>query len=519
MTTAFISHSSADKDWFRRLAYAFERAGVAVWDYLAEDRTTIGGPLHVEVRQVLACDLFVVIVSSRSLQNCFVAGEVATALARGLPARARLFVVVLPDAPVWSVWPAPFGDLRDIVWHSPPEPQRMEDVAAEILGIVEETYVAAAADPPRLPLSRRTLDELAATEPEVRARVATRPQAQLNLLVRTLEDAASAYARDEVDLAAANLERGRLQLATYAPGFEPYYLVLAHAVCALHLENYPMVTTLLASLAGHASRDESWHGAQGALALAQGRVADARDAYKLAVEVARQRQTGDFEAAMNLHAVEILLGTMISELPVGFVGDDEERITVACIIAAGRLHHGDANGAVAALRDISLADHDERSLSLFASALEATGQVTRARRLIEAYLDEYAPTAPPGAAPSHALLWRCLARGLVTDRRHHEAIAIYRGVLCVLGAALHPDAALHLVEYARLLRVAGLEDEMRAVCARVLTIDPRDGLGYYCFGFAAYLLDQGAVAQAMHSLSKGYGRWYQAVLDADPVAA
>ena len=73
--------------------------------------------------------------------------------------------------------------------------------------------------------------------------------------------------------------------------------------------------------------------------------------------------------------------------------------------------------------------------------------------------------------------------------------------------------------HARLLRLAGLDAEMRAVCTRVLAIAPRDALGYYCFGFAAYLLDQCAIAQTMHALSSGHGRWYQSVLDAEFFAA
>lgn len=514
MSSAFVSHCSADKVWFRRLARAFDRAGVAVWDYLGEERTTIGGPLDIELRQMIASDLVVAIISPASLANEYVAREVATAAASGFAAANRLFTIVLPGTPPRAAWPSPFDQLTQIIaGYEVATPRALDTMAAEILGAVAARYVPAPADPRRLPLLRRTLDELDAAEPTVRAQAARQPQGQFNLLVRTLEDGAAAYAMGDHDATAALLERGRLQLVTFAPGFAPYYIRIAQAVCAMHVGRHDLTSRILEDLGAHRLVDESWHGARGALALAVGRLTDARTAYKQAADVCRARRTGDFEAEVNLAVVDLLLGTMVAALPEGVVDDPEDRLTLACVAAAVRLQHADPGGAIEALRRFPLIAHDDRSLSLLAQALEESDQLVVAGSLLEEFLAAHPLAAAPAPRPPHDLLWRCLARIYTQTGRLLQAVAIYRDTLCGPGVVDDPDLMLPLLEYARLLRLAGRLETMRTACLRLKSIRPRDDAGSYCRGFAAHLLGQHEVAKDLYEQSRGHGRWYQSVLD------
>jgi hypothetical protein len=498
---------------FGGLADGFARSGVEVWDYRGEGRTTAGRSLALEFEQLVTSDLVVVVVSPRSLSNPHVAREVACAAARWPAIQRRLFVVTIPGTPPQAHWPTPFGKVADVIALPATTPARVDDLAAEILGALAVEYVARAHDPARLPVLRRTIEELAAVDDGGRRALATCPQSQFNALIRTIENAGRAYEDADYGGAASSLERARLQLATIAPTSRPYYLAIAIAVCALHRGKVDGAAEALVAIARHPAIDESWHGAQAMVAVARGDWAAARAACVEAVRVCQARRTSAFEAMVNLRAIELKLGIDGDAVPKGDVLDRAEFVTVATVEAATHLRSQRPDLAVRAFAGVEAAEHDDASIGVYAEALEAAGLVPQALAALRAHLDV---SRRPGErlAAQRVVLWRAYATNLVDQGHLCDAIAVYGDVLC---AGVDEGQHTALLEHARLLRLAGRQDEMRQVCERALAAPPRAPApeDHYGLGLAAHLLGQVQVASMMFAWSRDHGPAYEELLAAD----
>ena len=91
-TTAFLSHSSKDKAFVRKLAADLTKNGIVVW--LDEQKVKVGDSIVDSVSQGLAeSDYFVVILSEDSVSSEWVKRELNQALLKEIAARE---VKVLP---------------------------------------------------------------------------------------------------------------------------------------------------------------------------------------------------------------------------------------------------------------------------------------------------------------------------------------------------------------------------------------------------------------------------------------
>ncbi len=508
----FISHSGLDKAWFRCMAVALARAGVTIWDYQADDRTTIAGSLDVELDQVRSSDVFVVLVSNHSLVNPHVTREVVAATAAGFAARRRFFVVTLPATPPRPTWPRPFMAAAAIVANAASSFEGIETITAEVLGTVGCRYVPGTPDPPRLPLLARTLQELGSAAPAIVGDLATRPQSQFNRLVHQLELAASAYAAERDDDAEAALDLARTQLRALASSFRPYYLVIAQVVCALHRDRLDSARVLLESLADHPLRDESWHAACGRLAQRNNDLASALASWRAAVDLCQKGHKSDSEALANLCQLELELGLAVERVPSVGYANARERVWLCTLAALVYLRRDDAVAAVAVLDELSVCELDPPSISVLATALEAAGDVDGAVQRLQHFL-----VVRGDMRGERAALLRQLARLHISRGALCTAASTLRAILDA-PAVLKNEAMMAGTELARLGRAIGDEGLTRWASTFVRRHPPGDPADYYCFGFAAHLLGETQLAAAMFELSAGYGRWYTEVLSLDAAA-
>lgn len=92
MPTIFLSHSSADKPFARRLANRLERAGIAVW--IDEAELNVGDSLLHKIADAIdKADYVAAIISSHSVQSSWVQKELQLAMTKEIHGQE---VVVLP---------------------------------------------------------------------------------------------------------------------------------------------------------------------------------------------------------------------------------------------------------------------------------------------------------------------------------------------------------------------------------------------------------------------------------------
>lgn len=114
MPTVFLSYSSADKLFARRLANRLSAAGVIVW--LDESQMSIGDSLPEEIgRAISSSDYVLAIVSSNSVTSSWVSKELALATVLEVKdQKARVLPVRIDDSPIPDILvDKVYADFRD----------------------------------------------------------------------------------------------------------------------------------------------------------------------------------------------------------------------------------------------------------------------------------------------------------------------------------------------------------------------------------------------------------------------
>ncbi len=94
---AFISHSSKDKKFVRRLAADLVANGVKVW--LDEQRILVGDSIPEKIAQGLAeSDFFLIVVSENSINSAWVKKELSGALVHEIERRKVTVMPIKLDA-------------------------------------------------------------------------------------------------------------------------------------------------------------------------------------------------------------------------------------------------------------------------------------------------------------------------------------------------------------------------------------------------------------------------------------
>ena len=504
----FLSHSSEDKSVARACSAAFTRSGVDVWDYLSPVNQNSGAVLEDDlVRQILACEVFVGLVSAASLANPLCRREVDIASNRGF-ADGRMFGIVARGAPPRAAWGAPFDVLARRVYERVDNDDDVEPAVGRILSALHVTLAPATPSHARLPVRERTLRELETGGARAARAVVNAPQAFYNALLVELDGASKAYVAGQYAAAGIAFDRARIVLSGLSSEFRPYYLGIARAVCELHAGNDDAARRTLDDIQTHPLRDESWLAAYGIIELRRGRRDTARVLFRRCLE--QCRTTGQSELEVLVHLCQLDPDdSYIPVLDAGSTLTPRERLILRCVRARRDLDLGRPRNAVAELRALTPAERDEDVTLLLVEALDGIGDVPAALAELRAFLAAH----PEGGAVRVA---RVFARHLVAVGRPARACEVY--------AALLGDRPLGRegvwTEHARALRLAGSRESMRLVCERIVedsAAGMREPEAIYCVGLAYYLLEQHTVADAMWTLSREYGgrRYVELIADDD----
>lgn len=493
----FISFSSRDREFVRRLFYSLKSQGADVWDYTRRgDEIGPGKSIPaVLCEQVDASDYYLILVSRNSTDPTigrFVQLELEHALSRGMLSQGRIIPVVLLDRPP-RCWGGPFKQLEstmhlDLV---PADERQYDDLIVRICRLVSLPYSPPFLGDLRLPFVQRFRDEM--------RELITTPALYEELAVAVDEFARRFAAREWVE--AEETVGYLLSAARYRlPGTELYFPLIARAVCRLQLGRFGEAEELLTAATRHPRRDENSYGALGQVYFRQRRYEEALRAFETALELCPPDER--LELQFDILGTRIQLGQAPkgAEVLAGFDRaklDPGELAEVEKMEGIVKYKQGKLNEALVVFDRLRASGRDDAAAAVYGFlCLSESGRRAEALERLRADARRLDDTVL-----YHHLAGFCLGIG-----RHEEGLGIYREILCSPARRTRQ----FFVEYARALTTLGHRREAEQACRQVLSSGqfrtPVSAEDFFYDGFANFLLGNRERAQYDYERSGGFCR-------------
>ncbi|MEO0082551.1 MAG: toll/interleukin-1 receptor domain-containing protein [candidate division WOR-3 bacterium] len=495
----FISFSSRDVDFVRRLFNSLKSQGAEVWDYSRREEGITPGHDIPEVlrRQIDGSDYFITVVSRNSMDPAvgrFVRLELEHALSCGMLGQGRIIPVVLLDR-VPESWRGPHKQLETTLHLDlrSDDARQYDDLIVRICRLIAIPYSPPYLGDLRLPFAKRFQDEL--------REVITSPALYDELAVAA-DDFARKFAAhqwQEADEAVGYIfVAARYKL----PETRLYFPLIARAICQLQMGRFGDAEELLMTAIQHPRKDENSYGALGQLYFRSQRYEEALQAFERALELCPPDER--LELQFNILGTRIQLGQIPdgAEVLAGFdraALDPDELAEVEKMEAIVKYKQGRLNQALTILDRLRSSGRDDPAAAVYAFlCLSESGRRQEAldrlradaRRLDDTILHHY-------------LASFCLSIG-----EHEEGLRIFREVLCAPGRRTRQ----FMVEYARALTTLGRSREAGQVCRQVLSREffraPATAEDFFYDGFANYLLGHGERARYDYERSAGFCKVY-----------
>jgi tetratricopeptide (TPR) repeat protein len=502
----FISFSSLDREFVRKLFYSLKSQQLDVWDYSqAGSEITPGARLSEALaQQIDLSDYFIAVLSANSTNEetgRYTRHEVQHAVEAGLLRKGKVLPLVLAGDPP-RTWEGVYQQLRDIMHlRVDPEDRRAyEEMIARLCCRFGWRYVAPFVGDPRLPFARRFEDEV---------RRLPLPIALFNELMVLIKEFGHKFAAGDWLEADALISYFLMVCGYKALEPPPYYPRIIKGVCELQLGRFVEAEASFLEASRHPAADENSYGGLGQVYLRQRRFPQALAAFEKAREICPEGL--DLEARFNILATQIEMGEP--------AGDEQflDRFNMNELLPDDRLRLINLRGVLyfrkgryQAAVDVFQSAYaqklaDATTAAYLAMALRELGCPQEAIRLLRTEAERL----------KDINLYHHLADLCLTCGRIDEALRVYERELCEPPHRTRQ----YMMEYARVLnsldqrRYGALA---RRICGTVLDGDhfdiPKTGEDFYYDGFANYLLGNNERARYDYERSRGFfDKYYDAM--------
>jgi len=477
----FLSFSSGDMGFIRALLDRLSAQPVSVWDY-SDDTQEIPGGRSIPAslgKRVGDATYFIIVVTRNSLRSEWTQMELRCALELGRLRAGRVLPLVCSECLPPDQWPGPFEELAACRYRTvdPASPMSLEEALQLLCADMHVDYVPPPPQEPRLLLVER-LDR------ELQGRGARRQEREASTylrLMRVRNEFLFAYEKGEMEAALRHVRLLTALCEHDFPGVRPYYPSLLQALCEMRMEDLDAAERTLRCLDGHASQDESWYAAMGAVQGRRGRYAEAAGLYTEAVrrfEHDPAARAGQIIYSLLAGCSDVDPDEALAEFERGgavlFDGDGPRlRATRAFVLAQAGRHEEAADVFSDLLVDGELPPN---LTTYLADCMCQLGRIDEALDTLES---GYRTTGDPVL-----LHWR--ARLLVTVACYQQALPLFDELI-----AECPQERQYRVEKAQVLWALGRQREARAACAPVLDRRqfplPASAPDFYYDGFAQWL--------------------------------
>jgi tetratricopeptide (TPR) repeat protein len=495
----FISFSSADRDFVRRLFYSLRGQGAAVWDYTRRgDEITPGASVPAVLRDHIdASDCFLTVVSKSSTApdtGSFVRLELEHALARGMLGQGRILPVVLVDRPP-ADWTGSFARLRTAMYLEvkTADERGYDDLMVRICRFLGIPYSPPFLGDLRLPFAEQFRKEM--------REVITTPAVYDELAV-VVDEFARRFKAREWPEAEETVSYLLLAARNKMPGTELYYPQIARAVCQMQLGRFAEAEELLLVATRHPRHDENSYGALGQSYFRQQRYDEALVAYSKALELCPNDER--LELRFDMLGTRIQLDQPIVDKEVLDQFDRKqldpaELADVEKMDGIVRYKLGAYKEALAVFDRMRKERRDDAAVATYGFLCYVqTGSRPDALKRLRADAERLGDTTVYHYLAFYSLLFGEFEAGL----------DVYRRFLCVPGRRTRR----YMMEYASALAALGQVSESRRVCHDVLSRAcfrrPSTAEEFYLDGLANYLLGNRERARYDFERSDGFRKKY-----------
>ncbi len=476
----FVSFSSRDYPFVRRLFASLRRQPLELWDYSLEGQEIPGGRRIVDYLQnrVANCDCFVPVVTPNSMKSHYVAAEVACALELGSRAELVLVPLVSQECCPEKDWLAPYAGLAPYRFYrfDFALPTWLEQTVARLCRDLGIAYCRPPMDDPHLPF----LDRL---NRELDRRCPRRSERTISIYCRLEElrdDLVAALQAGDFELAIARAEFFTSTCEYEFPDQKFYYPYVAKAVCLLLSGRQMQAIDVLRELLGHPDVDENTYAALGYVRECQGAYAEALAYYAEAARADPRDPTARRGVILNsllvgqTDGLQRCLAELESLCRTAFDRHRTKELKAYALVCAGAIQEG-------------LATYDElvregsmeaRIVINYSQALWEAGNPLQALALLR----RFKTTFLQDAEFLHHLALRAFQ-----CREEKEAGACFVELL-----RRQPPKRNWLIDAAQAYWCMGNHALARQVATRALTDEtlpmPSTREDFYCDGFANYIL-------------------------------
>lgn len=480
----FVSFSSHDMSLVRRLFERLRAQPLELWDYSSEGEEIPGSEKVIPylLDRVNGCQLFIPVVSPRSLESTYTRAEVARALDRNETGSLRIIPLVAASCSTdHSQWPEPYRRLGDIRYYSIDGASRdsIEEAVRRLCLDLGLCYSPPYSGDPRLTFLQRFDDEIE----DARTRRQERDISIFSRLTRVRNEVVRAVNEGEYELARTRMNFFTATLEYEFDGQEFYYPYIVKAVCEISCGLLTLAMETLRPLTTSSLVDANVFGAIGYIRNQQELYAEALAYYEEAVR--HDPTDSDAKHGVLLNAI---MADRLGAVDVAATMADLDRVQT--LMPEDRTKRKELK----AYALTSLGAREE-ALSVY-EELQSSGEATpdtainyarllalmRGRPAALDFLQSHLPAYGTNPNYLHYLASACLGEGRVDEARQHARRLV----------ALAPENRQYRLDLAQVLWRTGQRVSARRSAERALDLQsfplPTGAQDFYVCGFANFIL-------------------------------
>jgi tetratricopeptide (TPR) repeat protein len=496
----FISFSSRDKEFVRKLFYSLKSQNIDVWDYSQKgDEIPLGHslPLYLE-EQISTSDYFIPIISKNGMAmetGYFTRLEVRSAIQYGLLEKKKILPIVIHfETP--ETWEDIYNDIKDLVHleYDANNPKQYEEIITRICRFMEVSYFPPFPGDLRLPFSDKFQNELKEFKGI--------PIAQYEELMLIINDFTVKFSESNW-LSAYELISYFIMASNYkVPEKQIYYPHIVKGVCEIHLGRFIEAEETFKEAAKHPNADENSFSGLGQIYFRQRRYEEAFVNFQKALDICSSEF--QLEIIVNIISTLIEKGESVENIDLLDKFDlskmsADEKTNILNMKGIFYYKKRDFNNALKVFENMYKNNlGDIPTITYYFLTLKEIGRYNEALTLLKTEAEK----------TNNTNLYHHLADFYLQTGKVIQCLDIYINVLC------KPDKRTrqYMVEYARILKYNGNKDRTRDICGMVLDHKyfnyPKTKEDFYYDGFANFLLGKDERARYDFERSTGFFNKY-----------
>ncbi|MBN2103768.1 tetratricopeptide repeat protein [bacterium] len=499
----FISFSSKDKPYVRKIFYRLKSQNIDIWDYSHRgEEIPLGGHIPTVLReQIDQSDFFITVLSKYSMDpeiGRYTTLEVEYVLSKGWQRQGRILPLLLLNHKPGK-WADGYESLRDTMYLEvdTENPKCFEEAVAKIAKHLSVPYIPLFIAHSRLPFSGRFDEEIKGWN---------LPNAVYQELMLIIHDFSHHYAEYDYIAAEKHITYFLLYCGYNIPGLKPYYPLIVKGVCHLHLGEFAEAEQAFLDAVHHPLCDENSYGGLGQVYFRQKRYEEALKAFNQALKMCPPEH--NLEIWFNILGALIQSGQEITDF--SFL----DAFDVSALSESERINYLNMKS----IAFYKKKDYDKALNFLTAMRQQKTYNVTTVIYIhlvlkeMENQEDALAILEEESDHFTESLLDHYLALFYFYLGMDQKAIKVYEEKL------LHyrPPSRQFTIEYARIMKYYD-QLKMRRVCEEVLNRDyfpiPKTKEDFFYDGYANFLLENHERAKYDYERSEDFCDQYYNQLD------